>query len=73
MTRFSVNRPQNPAATSRAVRPKTQVSITVRSPAPPKRVSSSELFGETTTLEIEHGGATYTLRVTAAGKLILTK
>lgn len=35
--------------------------------------SVSQLFGESRELIIEHAGAQYRLRITAAGKLILTK
>jgi hemin uptake protein HemP len=42
-------------------------------PAAPRRVASSELFGRAAELHIEHGGSTYRLRITALGKLILTK
>jgi putative heme iron utilization protein len=38
-----------------------------------RRVSSRELLGGADTLGIEHGGSTYTLRVTRLGRLILTK
>lgn len=42
-------------------------------PQPARRVSSEQLFGAATELEIDHRGATYRLRQTAFGKLILTK
>jgi hemin uptake protein HemP len=42
-------------------------------PAAPRCVASGELFGRATELHIEHGGSTYRLRITALGKLILTK
>lgn len=38
-----------------------------------RRLSSSELFGETRELVIEHAGEEYRLRITSQGKLILTK
>lgn len=38
-----------------------------------RRFSSPELFAGACEVEIEHGGALYRLRVTALGKLILTK
>ena len=41
--------------------------------AAPRRVASDDLVGTDGLLEIEHQGAIYRLRVTALGKLILTK
>ena len=38
-----------------------------------RRLSSSELFGETRELVIEHADEEYRLRITSQGKLILTK
>ena len=38
-----------------------------------RRLRSSELFGPNHEIEIEHGSAIYRLRLTALGKLILTK
>ncbi|HBD13367.1 MAG TPA: hemin uptake protein HemP [Porticoccaceae bacterium] len=38
-----------------------------------QRTSSKDLLGDESTLEIEHEGATYLLRKTKQGKLILTK
>ncbi len=38
-----------------------------------KRISSSELLGKARLVEISHQGRIYQLRLTAAGKLILTK
>jgi hemin uptake protein HemP len=38
-----------------------------------KRISSSELLGQARLVEIAHQGHIYQLRLTAAGKLILTK
>jgi hemin uptake protein HemP len=40
--------------------------------AMPPRVSSSELFCQGKSLEIEHEGKVYQLRITRLGKLILT-
>lgn len=37
------------------------------------RISSAALFGQQRLIEIAHQGHVYQLRVTAAGKLILTK
>lgn len=44
-------------------------------PAPgrQRRWQSSEIFGKDHEVEIEHGHAVYRLRLTALGKLILTK
>jgi hemin uptake protein HemP len=39
----------------------------------PQRWSSSELLGGAAEAEILHAGTTYRLRLTALGKLILTK
>jgi hemin uptake protein HemP len=39
----------------------------------PQRVPSSRLLGEAATVEIEHCGQCYVLRVTRENKLILTK
>nr|WP_315490030.1 hemin uptake protein HemP [uncultured Rhodoferax sp.] len=41
--------------------------------ASPARVSSKSLFSGANEVEIEHHGAIYRLRLTALGKLILTK
>lgn len=38
-----------------------------------RRWRSAELFGAAQEIEIEHGQAVYRLRLTALGKLILTK
>ncbi|MCV2360264.1 hemin uptake protein HemP [Paucibacter sp. TC2R-5] len=38
-----------------------------------KRISSQSLLGNETEIEIEHGQQLYRLRLTALGKLILTK
>lgn len=38
-----------------------------------RRLGSAELFGAEQEIEIEHGVAVYRLRMTALGKLILTK
>jgi hemin uptake protein HemP len=40
---------------------------------PPSRLTSSDLLGERREVEIEHNGEIYRLRLTRAGKLILTK
>ncbi|MBP8307071.1 MAG: hemin uptake protein HemP [Burkholderiaceae bacterium] len=40
---------------------------------PQRRWSSQELLGSRGEAEISHGGAVYRLRLTALGKLILTK
>lgn len=42
-------------------------------PVPPRRWSSQALLGTQREVLIEHRGELYRLRVTAAGKLILTK
>jgi hemin uptake protein HemP len=38
-----------------------------------RRLDSAALFGNQSEIEIEHGQAIYRLRLTALGKLILTK
>jgi hemin uptake protein HemP len=43
------------------------------SPSAARRWRSSELFGSTHEIEIEHGQSVYRLRLTSLGKLILTK
>ena len=45
----------------------------VKASAAGGRITSSELLQGRQQVEIEHGGETYRLRVTKAGKLILTK
>ncbi|MFN4262510.1 MAG: hemin uptake protein HemP [Thioalkalivibrionaceae bacterium] len=55
-----------------------QVTISIRSTSndpisASKKTSSAQLFGDAKQIEIEHGDMTYTLRITAAGKLLLTK
>lgn len=47
--------------------PPTQPAVAQR------RWRSRELFGQAQEVEIEHGGSVYRLRLTALGKLILTK
>ncbi|PXW96126.1 hemin uptake protein HemP [Sphaerotilus hippei] len=42
-------------------------------PSPVPRLSSRVLLADAREVEIEHHGAIYRLRVTALGKLILTK
>jgi hemin uptake protein HemP len=46
-------------------------SATMASPV--RRWTSAELLGDQLEVEIQHGVAVYRLRVTAQGKLILTK
>ncbi len=38
-----------------------------------KKLTSEEIFENTTTITIVHGGQEYQLRITKANKLILTK
>lgn len=42
-------------------------------PTERRRISSRELLGGSSDIEIDHAGSTYRLRVTSLGKLILTK
>ena len=54
--------------------PQTVVVAGMADSAPlPPLVRSEQLFGQGTELRIEHRGAIYRLRLTALGKLILTK
>lgn len=41
--------------------------------SPPRRLRSQDLLAGNSEVEIDHAGATYRLRLTALGKLILTK
>lgn len=52
-----------------------QLTPTGRAPcnAPPRRINSAELLGAAQEVEICHTGQIYRLRLTALGKLILTK
>lgn len=43
------------------------------SPSARRGIDSRTLFGDARTLVIHHAGATYQLRITQQGKLILTK
>lgn len=45
----------------------------IASSAPPVRVDSGEILRGASTVEIEHAGQRYLLRVTRENKLILTK
>jgi len=49
------------------------VSSVGPTPSPAPRLSSRDLLGLAREVEIEHEGMLYRLRVTALGKLILTK
>lgn len=42
-------------------------------PASPRQIDSRTLFGDERTLTIQHGKDLYTLRITRAEKLLLTK
>lgn len=42
-------------------------------PSPPPRIDSRQLLGGAQSIEIEHAGQRYLLRVTRENKLILTK
>lgn len=57
--------------------PKTDPATDVRPPPPERmlkpRLRSDELFRGRQEVEIDHQGEVYRLRVTRAGKLILTK
>ena len=47
--------------------------IEVKEANPHPRMRASDLLGENGTLQIEHEGAIYTLRLTRNNRLILTK
>ncbi|MFM2346441.1 MAG: hemin uptake protein HemP [Pseudomonadota bacterium] len=51
------------------------LAVSVGSPVhpPAPRLSSRDLLGQAREVEIEHEGMLYRLRITALGKLILTK
>ena len=55
--------------------PRDRMAAATGSAAAPaaRRVSSDQLFGSATEVEIDHRGVTYRLRRTSLGKLILTK
>ena len=48
-------------------------SETTREPAEARRFASGDLFAHSREIRIEHNGATYTLRITRSGGLILNK
>jgi len=52
--------------------PSRPAPVPVAIPTPP-RLNSESLFGGRREIEIEHAGQVYRLRLTALGKLILTK
>lgn len=56
-----------------AVRPLPATSAKTAPPRPCKRVNSKQLLADEREIEIEHVGQLYRLRITALGKLILTK
>lgn len=59
-----------------AMHEKTQPAKTDPAPVetpPPSRFTSAELLRGQNTVEIDHGGQRYLLRVTRENKLILTK
>jgi hemin uptake protein HemP len=66
--------PEQAAALNRAATPPAPPSPDRPSgPSAARRWRSSELFGSTHEIEIEHGPSVYRLRLTSLGKLILTK
>lgn len=50
-----------------------QTDIKAASTVQVETLLSSELFGDSSVLNIDHDGMTYTLRITRQGKLLLTK
>ncbi|GAB4041998.1 MAG: hypothetical protein Fur0014_13830 [Rubrivivax sp.] len=69
-------RPLHPALAAAPPQPSAQPAAAARATATaaaPRRWRSAELFGPALEIEIEHGQAVYRLRMTALGKLILTK
>jgi hemin uptake protein HemP len=55
------------------VRPLPATPEKLPPPRPCKRVNSKQLLADEREIEIEHVGQLYRLRITALGKLILTK
>ena len=53
--------------------PSSAIAVDKTAAGARRRLNSSELFGETRELVIEHAGEEYRLRITSQGKLILTK
>lgn len=49
-----------------------QVPAPAAPPAPPRRISSRDLFSGSREIVIEHGDRLYRMRITQNGKLILT-
>jgi hemin uptake protein HemP len=58
---------------SRQPRPASDAAASDATPARPRRLPSELLLGGRNEIEIEHRLQVYRLRLTAAGKLILTK
>jgi hemin uptake protein HemP len=53
--------------------PQRSATATLRPSTPLRRINSRELLGAAQEVEISHTGQIYRLRLTALGKLILTK
>jgi hemin uptake protein HemP len=53
--------------------PSTERNPLAEKPETRPRIDSEKIFGGATTVEIEHAGQRYLLRVTRENKLILTK
>lgn len=67
-------RPPLPSAGSRSSsQPFDQAAAAAVSKTLPRRANSRDLLGEGKLLVIDHDGAEYLLRVTANGRLLLTK
>ena len=62
-----------PALPSFMPAPQARALPAARADAGNRRWRSTELFGQASEIEIEHGQAVYRLRRTSLGKLILTK
>jgi hemin uptake protein HemP len=65
--------PDAPAAALVSRDAPVSLSISIPIPAVTERLSSTALLRGRREIEIDHEGAVYRLRVTALGKLILTK
>jgi hemin uptake protein HemP len=69
---FTTMRNEGPPGTCAAGDSTLAVASNVQA-TPPARISSRQILGGRREIEIEHEGTLYRLRVTQAGKLILTK
>jgi hemin uptake protein HemP len=73
MARTRLNAEKAPAPHGGSAQPKSGLLDRHSCQSAARRWRSSELFGPTHEIEIEHGKSVYRLRLTSLGKLILTK